>query len=97
MSSETAFLEEYVLGTGDTLEISCDQEDHPKPIVWFKDGAGLVPSNRTRLGQRMLRIINVSYEDSGIYSCRHNHSNMLLSNYTVRVTGENNRRVILNP
>uniref|UniRef100_A0A665WYA6 Fibroblast growth factor receptor n=1 Tax=Echeneis naucrates TaxID=173247 RepID=A0A665WYA6_ECHNA len=71
---------------GDTLEMSCDLEDHSEPVVWFKDGVGLVPSNRTRLGQRMLRIINVSYEDSGVYSCRLAHSNTLLSNYTIRVT-----------
>ncbi|KAL7380788.1 hypothetical protein ABVT39_024118 [Epinephelus coioides] len=71
---------------GDTLEMSCDLEDHSEPVVWFKDGAGLVPSNRTRLGQRMLCIINVSYEDSGVYSCRLAHSNTLLGNYTIRVT-----------
>lgn len=91
VSSETAFLEDYVLGIGDTLDMSCDledQDDHLEPVVWFKDGAGLVPSNRIRLGQRMLRIINVSYEDSGVYSCRLTRSNTLLSNYTIRVTGE---------
>uniref|UniRef100_A0A4W6C171 Fibroblast growth factor receptor n=1 Tax=Lates calcarifer TaxID=8187 RepID=A0A4W6C171_LATCA len=88
--NETAFLEDYVLGMGDTLEMSCDLEDPSEPIVWFKDGIGLVPSNRTRLGQRMLRIINVSYEDSGVYLCRLAHSNTLLSNYTIRVTGERN-------
>ncbi|XP_014191439.1 fibroblast growth factor receptor 3 isoform X4 [Haplochromis burtoni] len=89
VSSETAFLEDYVLGIGDTLEMSCDpeeQEDHTEPIVWLKDGAGLVPCNRIRLGQRMLRIINVSYDDSGVYSCRLARSNTLLSNYTIRVT-----------
>ncbi|XP_062413380.1 fibroblast growth factor receptor 3 [Pungitius pungitius] len=85
-SSETAFLEDDVLGIGDTLEMSCDLEDHSEPVVWFKDGAGLLPSNRTRLGQRVLRIANVSYEDSGVYSCRLARSNALLSNYTVRVT-----------
>lgn len=90
VSSETAFLEDYVLGMGDTLEMPCDLEDHSEPVVWFKDGDGLVPGNRTRLGQRMLRIINVSYEDSGVYSCRLAHSNTLLSNYTIRVTGESN-------
>lgn len=87
MSSETAFLEDYVLGVGDTLEMTCDLEDHPEPISWFKDGALLASSNRTRVGQRLLRIINVSYEDSGVYSCRLSRSNLLLSNYTIRVTG----------
>lgn len=96
MSSETAFLEDYVLGTGDTLEMPCDLKDHAEPVVWFKDGAALVSSNRTRVGQRMLRIINVSYEDSGVYSCRLAHSNTLLSNRTVRVTGESNEGGISN-
>ncbi|XP_061750961.1 fibroblast growth factor receptor 3 isoform X6 [Nerophis ophidion] len=92
VSSEAAFLEDFVLGVGDTLEMSCDPEDSAsfssssQPVVWYKDGDGLVSSNRTRVGQRMLRIINVSYEDSGVYACRLGRSNMLLSNYTIRVT-----------
>ncbi|XP_067335813.1 fibroblast growth factor receptor 3 isoform X2 [Channa argus] len=86
VSSETAFLEDYVLGVGDTLEMSCEFQGSSEPGVWFKDGASLVPSNRTQLVQRMLRIINVSYEDSGVYSCRLAHSNTLLGNYTIKVT-----------
>ncbi|KAL6487366.1 hypothetical protein MHYP_G00039920 [Metynnis hypsauchen] len=80
------FLEDYVAGVGDTLDLSCTPHDFLMPIVWQKDGGTVSPSNRTRLGQKMLRIINVSYEDSGVYSCRHAHSNTLLSNYTVRIT-----------
>ncbi|MEQ2282657.1 hypothetical protein AMECASPLE_003046, partial [Ameca splendens] len=86
VSSETAFLEYIVLGMGDILERSCNPVDSSEPIVWFKDGAGLVSGNRTRVGHRMLRIINVSYEDSGVYTCRLAHTNTILSNYTIRVT-----------
>ncbi|XP_054651654.1 fibroblast growth factor receptor 3 isoform X1 [Dunckerocampus dactyliophorus] len=87
VSSEAAFLEDFVLGVGDTLEMSCDPEgSSSRPVVWYKDGAGMVSSNRTRVGHRMLRIINVSYEDSGVYACRLALSNKLLSNYTIRVT-----------
>ncbi|XP_068194172.1 fibroblast growth factor receptor 3 isoform X1 [Antennarius striatus] len=86
VSSETAFLEDRVMAVGDTLELTCDLDDPSQPIAWFKDGAGLLPSNRTRLGQRMLRIINVSHDNAGVYSCRHAHSHTLLSNHTIRVT-----------
>lgn len=74
--------------TGDTLELSCDLADFSKPVVWFRDGASLVPNNRTRVGQRMLRIINMSYEDSGVYSCQTAHNNALVRNYPIRVTGK---------
>ncbi|KAM6960731.1 fibroblast growth factor receptor 3 isoform 2-T2 [Aplochiton taeniatus] len=33
-----------------------------------------------------MRVVNVSYEDSGVYSCRLAHGNALLSNYTIKVT-----------
>uniref|UniRef100_A0A3Q2DUK7 Fibroblast growth factor receptor n=1 Tax=Cyprinodon variegatus TaxID=28743 RepID=A0A3Q2DUK7_CYPVA len=77
VSSEAAFLENFVLGTGETLEMSCNPEDPSKPVVWFKDAVGLVSGNRTRVIQRTLRIINVSYEDSGVYTCRLAHTNAL--------------------
>ncbi|XP_015233975.1 PREDICTED: fibroblast growth factor receptor 3-like isoform X9 [Cyprinodon variegatus] len=86
VSSEAAFLENFVLGTGETLEMSCNPEDPSKPVVWFKDAVGLVSGNRTRVIQRTLRIINVSYEDSGVYTCRLAHTNALLNNYTIKVT-----------
>uniref|UniRef100_A0A673LMG6 Fibroblast growth factor receptor n=1 Tax=Sinocyclocheilus rhinocerous TaxID=307959 RepID=A0A673LMG6_9TELE len=80
------FLEDYVAGVGDTVDLSCTPRDFLVPIVWQKDGDAMSPNNRTRVGQKVLRIINVSYEDSGVYSCRHAHSSTLLSNYTIRVT-----------
>ncbi|XP_041725086.1 fibroblast growth factor receptor 3 [Coregonus clupeaformis] len=86
LSSEGVFLEDYVVSTGDTLDLSCNPDGPTQPVLWLKDGSGMLTSNRTRLGQRVLRIINVSYEDSGVYSCRVTHDNRLLSNYKVRVT-----------
>uniref|UniRef100_A0A8B9T4Y0 Fibroblast growth factor receptor n=1 Tax=Anas platyrhynchos TaxID=8839 RepID=A0A8B9T4Y0_ANAPL len=55
-------------------------------IFWFKDGIGIAPTNRTHIGQKLLKIINVSYDDSGLYSCKPRHSNEVLGNFTVRVT-----------
>uniref|UniRef100_A0A8C3TY84 Fibroblast growth factor receptor n=1 Tax=Catharus ustulatus TaxID=91951 RepID=A0A8C3TY84_CATUS len=55
-------------------------------VFWFKDGIGIAPTNRTHIGQKLLKIINVSYDDSGLYSCKPRHSNEVLGNFTVRVT-----------
>uniref|UniRef100_A0A8C2L6E3 Fibroblast growth factor receptor n=1 Tax=Cyprinus carpio TaxID=7962 RepID=A0A8C2L6E3_CYPCA len=80
VSSEVeVFLEDYVAGVGDTVDLPCTPRDFLVPIVWQKDGDAVSPSNRTRVGQKVLHIINVSYEDSGVYSCRHAHSNSLSS------------------
>uniref|UniRef100_A0A8C2Q9D4 Fibroblast growth factor receptor n=1 Tax=Cyprinus carpio TaxID=7962 RepID=A0A8C2Q9D4_CYPCA len=87
VSSEVeVFLDDYVAGVGDTVDLSCTPRDFLVPIVWQKDGNAVSPNNRTRVGQKVLHIINISYEDSGVYSCRHAHSSMLISNYTIRVT-----------
>ncbi|XP_031436074.1 fibroblast growth factor receptor 3 isoform X3 [Clupea harengus] len=86
VSSEVSFLEDLVVGVGDNLDLPCSPDDYAIPVVWHKDGVALSPSNRTRIGQRVLRVINVSYDDAGVYSCMHAHGNMLLSNYTIKVT-----------
>uniref|UniRef100_A0A663DJW8 Fibroblast growth factor receptor n=1 Tax=Aquila chrysaetos chrysaetos TaxID=223781 RepID=A0A663DJW8_AQUCH len=86
LRSETAFLEELVFGSGDTIELSCNTQGSSVSVFWFKDGIGIAPTNRTHIGQKLLKIINVSYDDSGLYSCRPRHSNEVLGNFTVRVT-----------
>uniref|UniRef100_A0A8C1RVH2 Fibroblast growth factor receptor n=1 Tax=Cyprinus carpio TaxID=7962 RepID=A0A8C1RVH2_CYPCA len=74
VSSEVeVFLDDYVAGVGDTVDLSCTPRDFLVPIVWEKDGNAVSPNNRTRVGQKVLHIINISYEDSGVYSCRHAH------------------------
>uniref|UniRef100_A0A8C4TCC7 Fibroblast growth factor receptor n=1 Tax=Erpetoichthys calabaricus TaxID=27687 RepID=A0A8C4TCC7_ERPCA len=73
------------LGSGDNLDLSCSSQGSLLPVVWYKDGVGVIPSNRTQIGQRHLKIINVSFEDSGLYSCRLTLSNEILKNFTVKV------------
>ncbi|XP_043918233.1 fibroblast growth factor receptor 3 isoform X3 [Protopterus annectens] len=84
--AESSSAEEHLYGNGDTVELACNSPGSALPVLWFKDGMGVVPTNRTHLGQRQLRIINVSYEDSGVYTCTVKHSNEVISNYTVKVT-----------
>uniref|UniRef100_A0AAZ3QWL7 Fibroblast growth factor receptor n=1 Tax=Oncorhynchus tshawytscha TaxID=74940 RepID=A0AAZ3QWL7_ONCTS len=88
LENSVLLISDYVVSTGDTLDLSCNPNGPAQAVLWFKDGSGLLPSNRTRVDQRVLRIINVSYEDSGMYSCHVTHDNNLLSNYTIRVTGD---------
>lgn len=95
LRSETEFLEEMVFGSGDTVEIHCNVPDSSTSLFWYKDGIGISPTNRTHIGQKLLRIINVSYEDSGVYSCKPRHSIEMFSNFTVRVAGECGDKIIL--
>ncbi|KAL8186782.1 UNVERIFIED_CONTAM: Fibroblast growth factor receptor 3 [Gekko kuhli] len=88
LRSEPDFLEELVFGSGDTIELPCDSPGPSVSVFWYKDGIGISPSNRTHVGQKLLRIINVSYDDAGLYSCRTRHSLEMLRNFTVRVTGK---------
>lgn len=76
-----------MFGNGDTIELSCNTQGSSVSVFWFKDGIGIAPTNRTHIGQKLLKIINVSYDDSGLYSCKPRHSNEVLGNFTVRVTG----------
>ncbi|XP_062851147.1 fibroblast growth factor receptor 3 isoform X1 [Trichomycterus rosablanca] len=80
------FLEDYVVALGDSLDLPCNAHNILLPVVWLKGGEVVLPGNRTRPGHKALHINNISYEDSGMYSCRYEHSNTLLSNYTIRVT-----------
>lgn len=77
-----------MVGIGDTFELLCSTPASSVSPFWYKDGLGLSPTNRTHIGQKLLKIINVSYSDSGLYSCRPRHSVEILRNFTVRVIGE---------
>ncbi|XP_041439218.1 fibroblast growth factor receptor 3 (achondroplasia, thanatophoric dwarfism) L homeolog isoform X2 [Xenopus laevis] len=78
--------DELMFTIGETIELSCSAEDASTTTKWFKDGFGIVPNNRTSTRQGLLKIINISYDDSGIYSCRLWHSTEILRNFTIRVT-----------
>ncbi|XP_027006064.1 fibroblast growth factor receptor 3 isoform X4 [Tachysurus fulvidraco] len=79
------FLEDYVVAVGDSLDLPCNAPNFMS-VTWQKDGEVVLPGNRTRLNHKELHINNVSYDDSGVYSCRYEQGNTLLANYTIRVT-----------
>ncbi|XP_053476923.1 fibroblast growth factor receptor 3 isoform X4 [Ictalurus furcatus] len=87
MELETeVFLEDYVVAVGDSLDLQCNAPNFLMSVTWQKDGSIVLPGNRTRLSHKALHVNNVSYDDSGVYSCRYEQGNALLGNYTVRVT-----------
>ncbi|CAH2299617.1 fibroblast growth factor receptor 3 isoform X2 [Pelobates cultripes] len=83
---EPAQLDELIFGIGETIELSCSAEGSSMATSWFKDGIAIFANNRTRTQQNMLKIINVSYDDSGIYSCRVWPYSEILRNFTIRVS-----------
>ncbi|XP_017320069.1 fibroblast growth factor receptor 3 isoform X4 [Ictalurus punctatus] len=87
MELETeVFLEDYVVAVGDSLDLQCNAPNFLMSVTWQKDGSIVLPGNRTRLSHKALHVNNVSYDDSGVYSCRYEQGKALLGNYTVRVT-----------
>uniref|UniRef100_A0A2K6TXL2 Fibroblast growth factor receptor 3 n=1 Tax=Saimiri boliviensis boliviensis TaxID=39432 RepID=A0A2K6TXL2_SAIBB len=76
--------EQLVFGSGDAVELSCPPPGGG-PVVWVKDGAGLVPSDRVLVGPQRLLVLNASQEDSGAYSCRHRLTQRVLCRFSVRV------------
>ncbi|XP_059821558.1 fibroblast growth factor receptor 3 isoform X2 [Hypanus sabinus] len=86
LGSQRTILEEILLGNGDTLDLSCNSQGSSLALVWLKDGLQILPNNTTQVGQKWLKIINVSYDDSGVYSCKLWGTNEILSNFTIKVT-----------
>ncbi|XP_078270976.1 fibroblast growth factor receptor 3-like isoform X2 [Rhinoraja longicauda] len=85
LGSQPTVVEEIVLGNGDTLDLSCNSLGSSLALVWLKDGLRILPNNTTQVGQKWLKIINVSYDDSGVYSCKLWGTNEILSNFTIKV------------
>ncbi|KAM4810628.1 fibroblast growth factor receptor 3 isoform 1-T1 [Rhinophrynus dorsalis] len=84
LTVEPGPVEELMFGIGDTIGLSCSS-DGSTSTIWLKDGIAIVPNNRTHTRQSLLKIINVSYDDSGIYSCKLWQNAEILRNFTVRV------------
>ncbi|XP_040191218.1 fibroblast growth factor receptor 3 isoform X6 [Rana temporaria] len=85
LTGEPTPLDELMYGVGETIELSCSVETPPMPVLWWKDGIAVTSSNQTHTRQNLLKITNVSYDDSGIYSCTLLRSGEILRNFTVKV------------
>ncbi|XP_073430536.1 fibroblast growth factor receptor 3 isoform X3 [Dendrobates tinctorius] len=85
LTGELGALDDLMFGVGETIELSCSVESPSMSILWSKDGIAIKESNRTHTRQNLLKITNVSYDDSGIYSCTLLRSTEFLRNFTIRV------------
>lgn len=80
--------EQVVVGSGDTMELSCHLPGGGPlgPTVWVKDGMGLASSDRILVGPQRLQVLNASQEDAGAYSCRQRLTQRVLCHFVVRLT-----------
>ncbi|XP_048459363.1 fibroblast growth factor receptor 3-like [Rhincodon typus] len=86
LGSQHNIPKESVFSNGDTLDLTCNSQGSSVATVWFKDGLRILPNNRTQVGQRVLKVINISYDDSGVYSCKLWGTSEILRNFTIKVT-----------
>ncbi|KAI1898242.1 hypothetical protein AGOR_G00070320 [Albula goreensis] len=79
--------EQLVLLLGDILMLACDS-NRSEPVLWYRGGAWIRPGGRIRIRPRsgLLKISEVSYEDSGVYTCALRGTRDPLRAFTITVT-----------
>uniref|UniRef100_A0A8C9W7P6 Fibroblast growth factor receptor n=1 Tax=Scleropages formosus TaxID=113540 RepID=A0A8C9W7P6_SCLFO len=60
--------EHLLLEPGDLMKLSCDT-NRPGGIQWFKGVTRVLPSARIHMRPGVMEITDVTYEDSGLYTC----------------------------
>uniref|UniRef100_A0A8C9U063 Fibroblast growth factor receptor 4 n=1 Tax=Scleropages formosus TaxID=113540 RepID=A0A8C9U063_SCLFO len=79
--------EHLLLEPGDLMKLSCDT-NRPGGIQWFKGVTRVLPSARIHMRPGVMEITDVTYEDSGLYTCMLSGTMEMLRNFTIVVTGE---------
>lgn len=80
--------EHLLLDPGSLLKLYCNV-NRSLLITWYKEAKQLFPSGRVHMQQNMLEIAEVTYEDSGLYSCHARSSGDIIRNFTISVVGKN--------
>lgn len=83
--------EHLLLDPGSLLKLYCTA-NHSLIIIWYKEAKQLLPGGRIHMRQSMLEIADVTYEDSGLYSCRIRSTGENLRNFTISVVGKSKER-----
>ncbi|KAG8128432.1 hypothetical protein E2320_015265 [Naja naja] len=76
--------EHLVLDPGSQLKLYCST-NHSLAITWYKEDKQLSPSEHIHIQQHLLEIPEVTYEDSGLYSCHAWNTGESLRNFTISV------------
>ncbi|XP_048345580.1 fibroblast growth factor receptor 4 isoform X1 [Sphaerodactylus townsendi] len=76
--------EHLLLDPGSQLKLYCSA-NHSLIIIWHKEAKQLLPGGRIHMHQGMLEIADVTYEDSGLYSCQTRSTGESLRNFTISV------------
>uniref|UniRef100_A0A8C9SSU0 Fibroblast growth factor receptor n=1 Tax=Scleropages formosus TaxID=113540 RepID=A0A8C9SSU0_SCLFO len=74
-----------LLEPGDLMKLSCDT-NRPGGIQWFKGVTRVLPSARIHMRPGVMEITDVTYEDSGLYTCMLSGTMEMLRNFTIVVT-----------
>ena len=71
---------------GDVLKLRCDAGRRGS-VLWYKGDARVQHSTRIHIRAGVMEIIDISFEDSGVYVCVLRGSREMLRNLTITVAG----------
>lgn len=77
-----------MLEPGNVLKLRCDMSTRPGMAVnWYKEGMRLLPTPRIQMRGATVEIMDVTYDDSGIYVCVLRGTKNPVRNFTITVAG----------
>uniref|UniRef100_A0AAY4BGC7 Fibroblast growth factor receptor n=1 Tax=Denticeps clupeoides TaxID=299321 RepID=A0AAY4BGC7_9TELE len=76
--------EHLLLEPGDVLKLRCDSR-RPGAVLWYKGDSRVQHSARIHIRAGIMEIIDVTYDDSGSYTCTLRGSRVALRNFTITV------------
>lgn len=78
--------EHLLMEPGDVLKLRCDAGRRGS-VLWYKGDARVQHSTRIHIRAGVMEIIDISFEDSGVYVCVLRGSREMLRNLTITVAG----------
>lgn len=78
--------EHLLLEPGEVLKLRCDAGRRGS-VLWYKGNARVQHSTRIHIRNGVLEIVDITYDDSGLYTCMLRGSRETLRNFTIIVAG----------